>query len=56
MIWDEKACEFMFIAGSNCYPFSSWQAMPQITIGIGGGPMGGCMFPMSWPCFQQYPV
>ncbi|CAB0032229.1 unnamed protein product [Trichogramma brassicae] len=53
-------------AGCNCGAYSMWPQIPQITIGIGGGgggPMqpgwanGGCIVPMSWPCFQQrYPL
>ncbi|XP_023245556.1 uncharacterized protein LOC106641532 [Copidosoma floridanum] len=44
--------------GCNCnsnnnYPYNPWQAMPQITIGFGAGPVGGCMYP--WPCFPKYP-
>ncbi|KAL7303784.1 hypothetical protein TKK_0003914 [Trichogramma kaykai] len=47
--------------GCNCGGYNVWPQIPQITIGIGGGggPMqpGGCIVPMSWPCFQQrYPL
>ncbi|XP_011500507.1 PREDICTED: uncharacterized protein LOC105364307 isoform X2 [Ceratosolen solmsi marchali] len=42
--------------GCNCYAYNPWQSSPQITIGIGGGPIGGCIYPMPWPCFQRFPT
>lgn len=53
---------YEWTAGCNCgnqyNPYNSWQqSIPQITIGFGGGPVGGgCMFPATWPCFQRFPV
>ncbi|OXU23993.1 hypothetical protein TSAR_015931 [Trichomalopsis sarcophagae] len=45
------------IAGCNCNSiYNQWQPMPQITIGFGGGPTGGCMFTTAWPCFPRYPT
>ncbi|KAK0080440.1 hypothetical protein PV325_013963 [Microctonus aethiopoides] len=29
------------------------QLVPQITYGIGLGPIGGCLFSMNWPCMQS---
>ncbi|XP_001605415.1 uncharacterized protein LOC100121231 [Nasonia vitripennis] len=43
--------------GCNCNSiYNQWQPMPQITIGFGGGPTGGCMFATAWPCFPRYPT
>lgn len=29
------------------------QMVPQITFGLGIGPIGGCLMSMNWPCLQQ---